>query len=106
METLASFFALAGLFFHAVAAVGVVRFPDVYSRGHALGTADSLGALFLMLGVGLYHGPTLASLKLVFVVLFLYIANPAATHAVMRAALRRGVKPWQAPPARSGARTR
>ena len=47
---------LVGLFFLLVAAIGVVRFPDVYTRSHAVSLTDSLGAFFLLGGLALYEG--------------------------------------------------
>ena len=47
---------LVGLFFLLVAAVGVLRLPDVFTRSHAVSLTDSLGALFLLGGLALYQG--------------------------------------------------
>jgi multicomponent Na+:H+ antiporter subunit G len=88
---------LAGLFFQAVAALGVVRMPDVYTRLHAVSKAETLGLLLTLLGVGLSTGPGLTTVKVGLVALFLFLANPTATHAITRAALRLGVPPWERP---------
>ncbi|HAX45406.1 MAG TPA: cation:proton antiporter, partial [Nitrospina sp.] len=40
-----------GLFFLTVAAIGVIRLPDVFSRSHALGITDTLGTFFVLTGV-------------------------------------------------------
>jgi multicomponent Na+:H+ antiporter subunit G len=87
----------AGLFFQAVAAVGVLRLPDFYTRVHAVSKADTLGLLFTLAAVALWAGPTLTALKVGFVAMFLFLSTPTATHAIARAALRVGVQPWQRP---------
>lgn len=89
---------LAGLCFHALAALGVVRMPDFYTRLHAVSKAETLGVLLTLAAVIVGEGLTLTAVKVAFVALFLFLANPTATHAVGRAALRTGVKPWRREP--------
>jgi multicomponent Na+:H+ antiporter subunit G len=84
-----------GLFFHSVAAVGVVRMPDFYTRLHAVSKAETLGVLLSVSALAVWAGPTVLTLKLAGVALFLFLANPTSTHALARAALRVGVKPWR-----------
>lgn len=86
----------AGLFFHAMAALGVVRMPDFYTRLHAVSKAETLGVLFTLAAVVAWSGASLTAVKVVFVALFLFLANPTSTHAVGRAAWRTGVRPWVA----------
>jgi multicomponent Na+:H+ antiporter subunit G len=84
----------AGLFFHLVAVLGVLRLPDFYTRLHAVSKAETVGALLVVLALLIWTGPSLLALKLVFVGLFLCFANPTSTHAIARAALRTGLEPW------------
>lgn len=84
----------AGLFWLAVGGFGLVRFPDFYSRLHPAGKADTFGATLLILGLVVHQGVCLLSVKLLLVEFFILLANPAATHAVGRAAWRTGLKPW------------
>lgn len=86
---------LGGVFFQAVAALGVVRMPDVYTRLHAVSKAETLGVLLTLVGIGLSTGLSLTTVKVAFVASFLFLATPTATHAITRAALRLGVPPWQ-----------
>ena len=90
----ASVFIAGGLFFFLVGGVGLVRFPDFYARMHPAGKGDTLGATLLVLGLVVHQGFDLLSLKLLLVEAFVLLANPAATHAVGRAAWRAGLKPW------------
>ncbi len=102
IAALAAVLAVA-LFFHAVAALGVARLPDFYTRLHAVSKAESVGALLVIAALILHVGPTLLAGKLVFVATFLFLANPTSTHAIARAAYRSGVRPWlREPPVAGG----
>ena len=85
---------LGGVFFLTVGSVGVIRLPDFYSRTHALGKADTLGTLLTLTGLAVHHGFHLDSLKLILVAVFVALANPTASHALARSALRGGLNPW------------
>ncbi len=85
-----------GIAFLGLGAVGIVRFPDLYTRLHAMGKSDTLGAVLSLTGLALLHGGAAAGLKVAFVVVFVAIANPAATHAIGRAAWVSGLLPWVA----------
>jgi len=50
--------------------------------------------LLSLIGLAIYHGFCLASLKIISIAVFYFVAQPTATHAIARAALRCGVKPW------------
>ena len=95
MEILSIIFIVAGLFFLIVAAIGVVRLPDVFSRSHAISLTDSLGAFLILIGIALHEGLGTNMLKILVVLSLLYIINPVITHATVRAALRSGLKPWK-----------
>ena len=83
----------AGAFFCLVGAIGVLRFPDVYSRMHSAGITDTIGALLVLLGLAFLAGWTLALVKLAFILVFLWMTSPTATHALAKAARHGGVKP-------------
>lgn len=83
-----------GLFFLFVAAIGMVRLPDVFTRAHAVGLTDTMGAFFMLSGLAVYEGLSLNTLKILVVLSLLLLLNPVVTHATTRAALRAGVKPW------------
>jgi len=95
MNIFSIIFIIAGLFFLIVAAIGVIRLPDVYSRSHAVSLTDSLGAFLILVGIALHEGLGTNMLKILAVLALLYILNPVITHATIRAALRSGLKPWQ-----------
>ncbi len=92
--TIAIIFLSLGLFFLLVAAIGMVRLPDVFARAHAVGLTDTMGAFFMLFGLAIYEGFSLNTLKILVVFSLLYLLNPVVTHATIRAALRAGIKPW------------
>ena len=92
---------LAGLFFLTTGVIGFLRFPDFYSRMHATGKGDTLGALLVLSGLALYnlhHGlawlDIVQSVKLLLIAAFWFIAGPTATHALLRSTFESGVVPW------------
>lgn len=84
---------MAGGLLGVTGTIGMLRFPDFYSRQHAAGVADVLCALLILAGLGLQAGLSLASVKLIMVFLFLFLSSPAASHAVANAAMLAGFKP-------------
>lgn len=98
MTILAIILMAGGAFFLGVGSLGVLRFPDFYTRAHSVGKADTMGGMLFVCGMIAHNGLHLTSLKLMLIVLFIAIANPAAAHALMRAALRSGVVPWMKQP--------
>ena len=88
---------LGGLFM-LIGAVGVIRFPDFYTRLHAAGMGDTLGQGLVLLGLAL---PVFAvgfgqvAFKLLLIMLFVFVFNPTATHALARGAWVVGLKPWK-----------
>ncbi len=84
---------LGGSFFCVTGAIGLLRMPDFYTRVHAASLVDTLGAALILLGLLLQAGFTLVAVKLVMIMLLLLFASPTATHALVRAALHRGLKP-------------
>ena len=100
MLWIAGILVVTGLFFFAVGVLGILRFPDFYTRLHAAGKCDSLAAVLVIAGVALYNladysfANLLVSLKIMAIAVFVFIASPTATHAITKAALVIGVEPW------------
>jgi len=86
--------ALLGAFFGGVAAIGIVRMPDIYTRTHAASKSDTLGAVLTIAAVALALQSGLSTAKAVFLVVFMFLTNPTAAHAVARAAEDQGIEPW------------
>ncbi len=89
---------LVGLFFLFSGTVGLLRFPDFYCRMHGTGKCDTLGSLMIITSLALYeayHGSILLALKILLISVFIFMANPTATHAIAKAAFVCGLKPWK-----------
>jgi len=92
---------VAGAFFFFTASIGMLRFPDFYTRMHAAGKGDTLGAFLMLSGMALYNLNAgfslfafLVSVKIMLIAVFIFVANPTACHAITKAALDAGVTPW------------
>jgi multicomponent Na+:H+ antiporter subunit G len=83
----------AGGMFCIVGGVGMLRMPDFYTRLHAAGGVDTLGAGLIVFGLALQAGLSLAAAKLIVVALLILFTSPTATHALAQAALGRGLEP-------------
>jgi len=86
-------FVTLGIVFMLMGSIGILRLPDFYSRTHAVSKSDTLGVFFVIIGLIVYEGFTLSSGKLFLIVLFIALSNPIGTHALARAALKKGLKP-------------
>ena len=84
---------LGGSAFMIIGAVGALRFPDFWTRVHAVSVTDSAGMLLLTLGMCVQGGFTLVTVKLIIIGVFLFITGPTATHAVANAAMVSGFLP-------------
>ena len=94
MNIVALIFIFCGIFFITVSALGILRLPDFYSRNHAVGKSETLGSILILFGLAIYNGFEINSFKLLAIVVFIALANPTATHAIAREALRSGLQPW------------
>lgn len=94
-------FMLMGLFFYLGGTVGILRLPDFYTRLHAAGKLDTLGALAMLFGLALYNmhefniDTLQVALKIMLAVVFVFIASPTATHAITDAGLVGGLPLWR-----------
>jgi multicomponent Na+:H+ antiporter subunit G len=86
METIGYIFIVIGAFLLITGSIGILRFPNFFSRLHPAGITDSLGAPLTLFGVILIKGLTLFSAKVSLLILLIYITSPTACHALARAA--------------------
>ncbi len=84
---------IMGLLFVFAGTIGVLRLPDFYTRIHAAGMTDTLGAEMVLLGLIIQAGFSQMTLKLLMISFFLLLTSPTATHAVAHAAHKAGLKP-------------
>jgi multicomponent Na+:H+ antiporter subunit G len=79
--------------FVIVGGVGILRMPDVYTRAHAASLTDMAGAGLILVGLMVYEGPTLITVKLILILVFLWATSPVATHALINSAFASDVRP-------------
>ncbi len=97
---LAAALMIIGLFFFFATTIGLLRFPDFYTRMHAAGKGDTLSSLLILLGLILYNlhhitaGNILVAFKIILILAFIFLASPTATHAIIDAGYESEIKPW------------
>ncbi|NQT29370.1 MAG: monovalent cation/H(+) antiporter subunit G [Candidatus Saganbacteria bacterium] len=97
MIIIAYFFFGLGIFFMVFGVLGILRFPDLYTRIHPAGKAGTAGVLSIFIGLIIYSGFSPLSLRIILIALFIVITSPLASHAITRAAIESRIKPWKAP---------
>ncbi len=96
-EVVAAILLILGSALLVIGGVGLLRFPHFYSRLHAGGVIDTLAAGLFLAGLAFLFGPTLGSVKLGLIFVFLLFTSPTACHALARAAHVAGLRePTQA----------
>lgn len=95
LDVVAGVLIVAGIAFLALGVLGVIRFPDYYSRTHAVAKAETLGMLLVFGGLLVYLRLGAGTAQLVLITVFAFLVNPTATHALARIAQRRGLPVWK-----------
>ena len=85
---------LAGTMFFIAGTVGLVRFPDVFTRIHALTKADNVGLGLVVFALALQAASVWMALKLILIWLLTLLASSTTGHLIASAALRIGIRPW------------
>lgn len=98
LDLLAGACLLAGGAFLVVGALGLLRLPDFFTRVHATGVIDTMGAGLVLVGLAILAGWTLPAAKLVLILGFLLLTGPTATHALAKAALHGRLDPLSGRP--------
>jgi multicomponent Na+:H+ antiporter subunit G len=86
---------LAGAGFLLLAAVGLLRMPDLLTRMHPASKSATLGVMCVVLGVAVYYGDLGVTTRALLVVLFFFLTAPVAAHLIGRAAYRDGIPVWE-----------
>jgi multicomponent Na+:H+ antiporter subunit G len=101
INTISIFLICVGIVFFIGGAVGILRFPDFYTRMHAAGKGDTCSMLLILAGLALYqlHDPSMANFlvvgKMVFIAMFIMSTSPTSTHALIKAGFQEGIKMWK-----------
>ena len=78
-----------------IGGIGALRMPDLYTRMHAASITDSMGTILVLLGIMLQAGWSLATIKLIAILLFLLLTSPTSSNALASAALLAGTRPFE-----------
>jgi multicomponent Na+:H+ antiporter subunit G len=85
-----------GLVFFLGTTIGLLRFPDFYTRMHAAGKGDTLSTVMILIGcICLVPMDLLLAIKILLIINFIFIGSPTATHAMMDAGNKAGAVPWR-----------
>lgn len=87
LNVISALFLLTGGLFGVLGGIGLLRFPDFYSRLHAAGVTETSCALLIITGLAIQSGLSLLTIKLLLILLFLLFTAPTASHALARAAM-------------------
>ncbi|MEE9323518.1 MAG: monovalent cation/H(+) antiporter subunit G [Candidatus Aenigmarchaeota archaeon] len=82
-----------GGIFAIIGSLGLVRFPDVYTRSHAQTVVNVGGICLILVGVMINSFYSPLFLKALFLIIFIFVTSPVGTHAITKAAYLSGVKP-------------
>ncbi|SDJ16484.1 multisubunit sodium/proton antiporter, MrpG subunit [Ferrimonas sediminum] len=93
-EVISSILLLAGAVFFLAGTLGLLRFPDVYTRLHALTKADNVGLGLVILGLAAQAANGLVVVKLLIIWGLVMLASASISHLIAKRALQRGIKPW------------
>jgi multicomponent Na+:H+ antiporter subunit G len=93
-QVVATLFLILAGFFLLVSTVGLLRLPDFFSRAHAVGKSETLGALLFLIGLSIHSGLDLNTVKLFLILFLIAVTNPTGVHTLTRAGLRKGLDIW------------
>jgi len=93
MDISSTVFLLIGSFLCISGGVGVLRFPDFYTRMHAVGVTETLATAMILIGLMLLNPAGLVLLKLIIILLMTLFISPTASHALASAAIQNNLVP-------------
>ena len=100
MDIIVTVLLICGLIFFTGGAVGILRFPDFYSRLHPAGKLDTMGSLAALVALALFNlhhfslATVLTSIKILIILVFVFLSSPTAIHGIVDAGVRAGLTPW------------
>ena len=87
MNVSSGFFLLIGSFLCLTGGLGILRFPDFYTRMHAVGVTDTLATAMILIGLILHNPDFLVDVKLIIILLMTIFISPTASHALANTAM-------------------
>jgi len=82
-QIIAFIFVILGIIVLTISAIGVIKFPDFYTRLHASSVGETMGTLLILIGMMILLGWQLLSLKIFLIFVIVCITNPLGTHLIM-----------------------
>ena len=95
IEIASSLLLFLGAFFYFAGTVGLLRFPDLFTRLHALAKVDNLGLGCVLAGLALQADSLAAALKLLLIWPLVLAASAGVSFAIARRAHALGIRPWR-----------
>ncbi len=89
MDVSSGLFLLIGSFLCLTGGLGILRFPDVYTRMHAVGVTETLATAMILIGLILHNPDFLVDVKLMVILVMTLFICPTASHALANAAMRK-----------------
>lgn len=100
MNILVGIILIVGLFFFLGGGIGILRMPGFYTRLHPAGILDTMGILVMTSGLAIYNlqhislDTVLLTVKIFLIVFFVFLSSPTATHSIVDAGMRGGLRHW------------
>ena len=94
-EWICAILLVSGALFMFVAALGVVRFPDLFSRMHAATKSASFGSVLMLCAVAVYFGEVWVIFETLLVIFFIFLTTPVGAHMIGRVAYLLGAPLWE-----------
>ncbi len=85
---------IVGAAFNLIAAIGLLRFPDVFTRMHAASKAGTLGSGLLLVAIAFHAGEISIASRALAAFIFFLLTAPISAHLLARAAYVAGIEPW------------
>ena len=101
MNIIVTILLVSGLLFFTGGTLGILRFPDCYSRLHPAGKLDTMASVLMLGALALFtldhfaFANLLTAVKIILIVVFVSFASPTAVHAIVDAGVRAGLAPWK-----------
>jgi multicomponent Na+:H+ antiporter subunit G len=94
-EIIFSIFLVSGSFFIFVAAMGILKLPDLYTRMHATAKASSLGIGLLAMTAGFYFFEFWVFIKTILIIILIFLTAPVSAHMIARAGYLLKIRLWE-----------
>lgn len=83
-EYLGTFLVVVGTFFVVIAMVGIIRFPNFYTKVHAAGIVDSLSSALILIGISVQNELSMNMIKIILILLLIWLTSTTSSHVLAR----------------------